>query len=201
MCPGGVTKYIFHSICSVEFFFLWLVLHDFVSRFFLCRKLLGNCPTPYQKYAGHPLTRLICFPFSVCPGSITLTETSGVITSPFFPRNYPDNQSCSWQITARQGNRVKLEIENSLNIQQCGGAACTCDYLQVQNGFSDDPNVNERICGVPGSKTYYSTHESLKVLFVSDDGGSKRYDGFSATYTQVNRGTISSYWAYPGRSR
>ena len=130
---------------------------------------------------------LICFLLSVCPRDITLTETSGVITSPFNPRNYPDNQNCSWQITARQGNRVKLVIANSLNIQDCGSPnVCPCDYLQVQNGFSADWNRNGKICGVPFKTiTYYSTVESLKVVFVSDNTGSKQYNGFAATYTQL----------------
>ncbi|XP_078355205.1 tolloid-like protein 2 [Oculina patagonica] len=124
----------------------------------------------------------------LCPRGITLTEASGVITSPFYPRMYPDNQNCSWQITAPQGNRVKLEIAITLNIKQCGPQPdCTCDYLQVQNGFSADHNGNEKICGAPSKTiTYYSTHESLKVLFVSDDDRPKQYDGFEATYTQLN---------------
>ncbi len=134
------------------------------------------------------LLRSIYLHFSVCPGSIILTDRSGIITSPYYPRLYPGNQNCSWQIIAPQGNRVKLEIAITLNIQQCGPQPdCTCDYLQVQNGFSADPNGNERICGAPSkTKTYYSTHESLKVLFVSDDDRPKQYDGFEATYTQLN---------------
>jgi len=34
--------------------------------------------------------------------------------------------------------------------------------------------------------TIYSIHESLEVLFVSDDKQTKLYDGFKATYTQLN---------------
>ena len=65
---------------------------------------------------------------------------------------------------------------------------------QVQNGFSDDPNGNEKICGAPGqTKIYYSTHETLKVLFVSDASGPKQYDGFKATYTQLNYSPPSKY--------
>ena len=146
-----------------------------------------------RRNKGTFLTCDLFISFSVCPRSITLTETSGVITSPFYPRMYPDNQNCSWQITARQGYRVKLEIAITLNIQQCGSQQyeCSCDYLQVQNGFSDDPNGNEKICGAPGqTKIYYSTHETLKVLFVSDASGSKQYDGFKATYTTYHAGTI-----------
>ena len=68
-------------------------------------------------------------------------------------------------------------------MQQCGGSACTCDYLQIQ-GHSENPNENERICSLPqGRKIFYSIHESLKVQFVSDDRMSKLFEGFKATYT------------------
>ena len=131
---------------------------------------------------------LFLFFVSVCPRNITLTETSGVITSPFYPRKYPDNQNCSWQITAPQGNRIKLEIDMGLQIQQCGPQnSCTCDYLQVQNAFMADPDSNNKICGVLcDTITFYSILEILQVLFVSDDTQSKQYHGFSATYTQLS---------------
>ena len=128
---------------------------------------------------------MICFLFlffSVCPEDITLSQQSGVITSPFYPRKYPDNQTCAWKISAEQGNYIKLDI--SLNMQTC--QSCSCDYLQIENGFSDDMNQNERICDSSGTKTVYSTHGRLKVLFVSDDTRHKLYDGFTATYTQLN---------------
>ncbi|KAJ7357622.1 hypothetical protein OS493_023751 [Desmophyllum pertusum] len=81
------------------------------------------------------------------PASIILNETSDVISSPYNPRKYPDNQTCNWQITASQGNRIVLEI-GPIDIESCGASGkCTCDYLQVQNGFSVDPGASERICG------------------------------------------------------
>ena len=138
-----------------------------------------QCPEPEIDY----YFLFVCF-FAVCPGHMILSETAGSITSPFYPRLYPDNQMCSWQITAKQGNRVKLEITD-YNIQECGNSNCTCDYLQVQNGFSDD--ATGKICGViPHTITYYSLQESLTVLFVSDSTQSKSYDGFKATYQQFN---------------
>ena len=152
------------------------------------RSLLKGPVTPsWLKRQSYSNIDLFCFFFSVCPAGVTLTETSSVITSPFFPRKYPDNQNCSWQITAPQGKYVKLELDIRLNIQQCGtGFACTCDYLRIQNGFSDDPSANERICGAPGRKTFYSTHQNLEVLFVSDGTNSKQFEGFKATYTQLS---------------
>ena len=42
----------------------------------------------------------------------TLNEISGVITSPFYPRHYSTNQSCSWEIRARKVKRIIFIIED-----------------------------------------------------------------------------------------
>ena len=39
-------------------------------------------------------------------------KISGVITSPFYPRHYPTNQGCSWEIRARKGKRILFTIED-----------------------------------------------------------------------------------------
>ena len=119
----------------------------------------------------------------MCPSGVQLTDASGVITSPFYPRKYPSNQDCSWEI---KGNRVKLVIDK-MAIHRCGGDACTCDYLEVLDGFNAEG-------GAPSGKqcvdenftplTYYSTHEHLRVRFFSNPDA--RNNGFSATYTQLN---------------
>lgn len=131
--------------------------------------------------------------FAVCPHLI-LSETSGVITSPNFPLNqYPENQTCSWQIIARKGKRVKLVIQ-SLEIQYC--RACSCDYLEIENAsFADGTPNNKRECGVFfGNITYYSQQDRLRVLFVSDS--SQRARGFTAVYTQVAYNTSNGMLAF-----
>ena len=122
------------------------------------------------------------FRLSVCPNLTTLNDTSGVITSPFYPRRYPNNQRCSWQITASKGKRVVLDIEY-MHIENCGG--CSCDYLEIENGWYSDGNSAGRKCGTMNGLAYFSFRESLKVLFVSN-GDRSWYSGFRATYTQVN---------------
>ena len=67
--------------------------------------------------------------------------------------------------------------------------ACSCDYLQVQNGYSSDGYTDERRCG-RYHVIYYSMFESLSVLFVSDGSPSKQYRGFKATYIQANHTTL-----------
>lgn len=134
------------------------------------------------------------FCFAVCPHLI-LSETSGVITSPNFPLNYPENQTCSWQIIARKGKRVKLVIQ-SLEIQYC--RACSCDYLEIENAsFADGTPNKKRECSVFfGNITYYSQQDRLRVLFVSDS--SQRARGFTAVYTQVPYNTSNGMLAFVG---
>ena len=123
--------------------------------------------------------------FSVCPTMAKLNETSGVITSPFYPRRYPNNKDCTWQITANKGSRVKLEIAADMDIFQCN--LCSCDFLEIQNGFNKDEAASGKLCFKPGEiLTYYSTQESLKLRFFSNGANTMQNKGFKATYTFLN---------------
>ena len=123
----------------------------------------------------------------MCPSAAQLTDASGVITSAFYPRDYPSNQDCHWEITATKGNRVKLEVKDMI-IHMCGGDACTCDYLEVLDGFNEaDGAASGKTCADNKFTplTYYSIHERLRVQFFSNlDSVDGR--GFTATYTQLN---------------
>jgi len=124
----------------------------------------------------------------LCPSAARLTEASGVITSAYYPRKYPSDQDCHWEITAAKGNHVKLEVKD-MEIHRCGqSGACTCDYLEVLDGFNaEDGAPSRKQCDLKRFKrlTYYSIHERLRVRFFSNlDPVSGR--GFTATYTQLN---------------
>ena len=121
----------------------------------------------------------------MCPTDTILDETSGSLTSPFNPRNYPFNQTCSWNISGKQGYRVELKIPD-YNFERCNGTACSCDYMEVQNSFSDQAPPG-KLCGTPRKipVKFYSLHESLRVVFVSNDKNMD-YDGFGATYKLLN---------------
>ena len=115
----------------------------------------------------------------------TLNETSGVLTSPYFPRSYPYNKKCSWKITASKGERIVLVIEY-IHIPGCG-ASCTCAYLEIQNGSSSDGISGRRRCRSDKDRgiVYVSAKDVLGVTFVSDSSPYRRYRGFKATYTKV----------------
>ena len=113
----------------------------------------------------------------------TLTGSSGVIKSPFYPENYGNGQACSWKITASRGNGVKLVI-NDMDIEQ-GGSNCGKDYLQIQNGLLYGSGLPQgRLCGTRHRNSIFASYrETLTVRFVTDSSGRRR--GFTATYTQV----------------
>ena len=128
----------------------------------------------------------------MCPRALNVTKLSGVISSPYYPRKYPVNQNCFWEITASKGQHVKLEITD-MEIHRCGAeGACTCDYLEIRHGFLGSglrPGAASGKLCVDGSftpQTYYSTNERLSVRFFADRLLSKQLRGFTATYTHLN---------------
>ncbi|CAH3125224.1 unnamed protein product [Pocillopora meandrina] len=120
----------------------------------------------------------------LCPAMANLSDASGVITSPYYPRYYPDDQNCMWDIVASNGKHLKLEIEKTTNIQQCN--QCNCDYLDVQYGFDSSGNPSEKICKeLRETVTYYSLKDRLRVQFHSDNLQKFIFMGFRAVYTQL----------------
>ena len=115
----------------------------------------------------------------------TLNETSGVLTSPYYPRPYPSNEKCRWTIIASKGERIVLVIEE-IDIRNCG-SSCTCDYLEIQNGSSSDGISGRRRCRYYNDRgtVYHSAKDVLRVTFVSISGTHWGYRGFKATYIKV----------------
>ena len=115
----------------------------------------------------------------------TLNETSGVLTSPYYPRTYPISTNCSWKITANKGERIVLVIED-LHIRDCG-SSCSCDYLEIQNGSSSDGISGRRRCRYYKDRgiVYHSATDVLRLTFVSDRVTYWWYRGFRAIYMKV----------------
>ena len=123
---------------------------------------------------------------------VTLKETSGVLTSPYYPRRYPSNEKCSWKIIASKGERIVLVIKD-IDIRNCG-SSCTCDYLEIQNGSSSDGISGRRRCRYYKDRgiVYYSTKDVLRVTFVSDSRISSGYRGFKATFIKVKYAAVTA---------
>ena len=74
-----------------------------------------------------------------------------------------------------------------MDIFSGGAQRCIFDYLEIQNGYFSDRAASGKKCGKPGKiLTYYSTLDSLRLLFFSDGLNEMQSVGFKATYTQLD---------------
>ena len=127
---------------------------------------------------------------AVCPNMATPNETSGVLTSPYYPRTYPSSKNCSWKITASKGERIVFVIED-IQIRNCG-SSCSCHYLKIENGLSSDGISGRRRCTNDKDRgiVYHSTKDVLWVTFVTDSRPSWGR-GFKATYIKVKYNAVT----------
>ncbi|XP_057592915.1 deleted in malignant brain tumors 1 protein-like [Hippopotamus amphibius kiboko] len=103
-----------------------------------------------------------------------LSQSSGRISSPSYPGNYPNNAKCVWDIEVPNNYRVTVVFTD---VQLEGG--CNYDYIEVFDGPHHSSPLLSRVCeGARGSFT--SSSNSMSIRFVSD--GSIVKKGFEAEY-------------------
>ncbi|XP_066297660.1 mannan-binding lectin serine protease 1-like isoform X2 [Branchiostoma lanceolatum] len=110
-----------------------------------------------------------------------LTELSGTITTPEYPRMYPIVLDCDWKIQVEPGYVVTLQFDEGFDIEQHPEVSCPYDNLKIQAG---DEKYGP-YCGKTVPPTITSTDHKMHVFFHSDDSGENK--GFRATYFTTAR--------------
>ncbi|KAF5270044.1 hypothetical protein FQR65_LT05843 [Abscondita terminalis] len=112
------------------------------------------------------------------------------VTSPSFPRQYPDNVVCETEISAPPGYRLILDFEELVLESE---PACSYDYLEILENFTNSSALNNsepgrRLCGDWSLKLkllrYVSKGSKLKLRFSSDY--SHHFGGFKARVSMEN---------------
>uniref|UniRef100_F6PKM8 CUB domain-containing protein n=1 Tax=Ciona intestinalis TaxID=7719 RepID=F6PKM8_CIOIN len=111
------------------------------------------------------------FVASSCGFNAVATSTSQLITSPNYPRIYPNNADCTWTITASDGMRVQLNLISFLTERNW-------DYLTI----SSDGTQLARMSGTYSNRTYTSIGNTLTLRFTSDSSLTRT--GFNATFVE-----------------
>ncbi|XP_060800111.1 membrane frizzled-related protein isoform X2 [Neoarius graeffei] len=111
------------------------------------------------------------------------TGPNGSLSSPNHPKYYPNQQRCTWHISAEKGQVIQLSFHNfSLETQD----VCEFDYVEVHDSSNTgDSNVIGRYCGSDLPPDLTSTGPVMSVVFVADEGVVDR--GFFATYRVISR--------------
>ncbi|XP_069479386.1 embryonic protein UVS.2-like isoform X1 [Ambystoma mexicanum] len=110
----------------------------------------------------------------------TLTSTSGTLTSPGFPGNYPASTDCTWMIIAPVRYKIYFTM-TSFNLE--GHPMCIYDYLMIYNGGSSIAPLIGKFCGATQIAAFTSTGSTLMIQFHSDLNVS--LSGFMAQYSFV----------------
>ncbi|XP_072596400.1 scavenger receptor cysteine-rich domain-containing protein DMBT1 isoform X3 [Vulpes vulpes] len=131
----------------------------------ICSGIVPTTPALVQDVTS-PNTNSSCGGF--------MSQPSGHFSSPFYPRNYPNNARCVWDIEVPNNYHVTIVFKD---VQLEGG--CNYDYIEVFDGPSHTSPLIARVCdGAKSSLT--SSSNFMSIRFVSD--GSVTRKGFKANY-------------------
>ncbi|XP_064586969.1 mannan-binding lectin serine protease 2 [Zonotrichia leucophrys gambelii] len=139
-----------------------------------------------QLCGREPARRLFVLLAVLCSGvrsSIVPQKMYGRITSPNFPKVYPNHKEKIWNITVPKGYSVRIYFTHfDLELSYL----CEYDYVKLSSGGK----TLATLCGrgstdteeAPGNRTYISADNRLVVVFRSDYSNEKPFTGFEAFY-------------------
>nr|CAB3234608.1 cubilin [Phallusia mammillata] len=115
-----------------------------------------------------------------CGSLLSLTDqvTSGTLSSPNYPSNYPTGIDCYWIIQVPATEAVQLDF-TSFNVEVHSN--CDYDYVLVLDGRTGDGAVLGKFCGNTQPPTTKSTSNEMTIRFRSDPYTVA--GGFQATYS------------------
>ncbi|RXM97483.1 Tolloid-like protein 1 [Acipenser ruthenus] len=106
-----------------------------------------------------------------------LTKLNGTITTPGWPKEYPPNKNCVWQVVAPTHYRISMQFEF---FELEGNEICKYDYIEVRSGLSSDSKLNGKYCGTEVPEVITSQYNNMRIEFKSDNTVSKK--GFKAHF-------------------
>ncbi|XP_065360610.1 cubilin homolog [Calliphora vicina] len=107
----------------------------------------------------------------------------GVIESPNFPENYPENQNCAWDLKAGRNNKLTL-VFSHLNME-VDDMTCEYDYVEVWDMKDMDILKKHHLCTYT-SEPLTSEGNRMIIHFVTDYSNNK--NGFRLEYTRKGCG-------------
>uniref|UniRef100_A0A8C1G1Y1 CUB and zona pellucida-like domain-containing protein 1 n=1 Tax=Cyprinus carpio TaxID=7962 RepID=A0A8C1G1Y1_CYPCA len=115
-----------------------------------------------------------------------MTDWRGVLLSPWYPNNYPNNAQCTWTIHSTGNTTVSL-IFTDVDLETC------CDYIKVYDG----PSTLHPLLGEIReyrNQSFKSSNNDLTVFFYSDSSVTRR--GFYATWLFVDSNSCRNNCGY-----
>lgn len=141
---------------------------------------LRNC----TKYLYHWAYILIAEDFAFFLGcSKNFTSLTGLIQTPHYPEDYPNNIQCTYSISVPPDHQVSLSLE-FLDLAYSVG--CGQDVLEVWDGKNESSVPIGRYCGYLFGQWVRSKGSDLRLKFTSDSSNTRR--GFQLRYYAIKSG-------------
>ncbi|XP_029024761.1 bone morphogenetic protein 1-like isoform X5 [Betta splendens] len=112
---------------------------------------------------------------AACGGIVT--KLNGSLTTPGWPKEYPPNKNCVWQLVAPVQYRITLVFDV---FETEGNDVCKYDYVEVRSGVSSDAKLHGKFCGAEKPEVITSQQNNMRIEFKSDNTVSRR--GFKAHF-------------------
>ncbi|XP_047925093.1 tolloid-like protein 2 isoform X10 [Anser cygnoides] len=132
-----------------------------------CENTLGSykctCEPGYELTADKKSCEAACGGF--------ITKLNGTITSPGWPKEYPTNKNCVWQVVAPAQYRISLQFE-VFDLE--GNDVCKYDYVEVRSGLASDSKLHGKFCGSEKPEVITSHSNNVRLEFKSDNTVSKK---------------------------
>ena len=109
-------------------------------------------------------------------------ETTGVVTSPDFPGDYPNDLEKIFTIKVEEGLAVFLEF-TAFNVEY--SPTCRYDHLTITDG--DGTTLMEKSCGSTLPAAITSTSNMVNLVFNTDSITTKT--GWSLSWSTVTPGS------------
>lgn len=127
----------------------------------------------------------------VCGG--VFTDPSGILVSPYYPKNYPASKDCVYLISQPLGTAIIvtmqfMDIEEPIQFEN-ETEECYFDRLEIRDGDTENSTLLASLCGSENlmpKEPFYSTYNYMYLEFFTDK--SVHNLGFKANYTTVDRG-------------
>ena len=109
-----------------------------------------------------------------CGDGSSLSANGGMITSPSYPGDYPDNSECVYTISQPPDTVILLSF---LNLDVENHSTCKYDYLYVRDGPSGDSPLLDKLCGIKRPAPIQSSKNQLWMKWENPDNG-KNFNTF-----------------------
>nr|XP_034361789.1 deleted in malignant brain tumors 1 protein isoform X1 [Arvicanthis niloticus] len=93
-----------------------------------------------------------------------LTNSSGSFSSPWYPKKYPTNVVCAWDIQVDNSAHIRLTFE-VIKMENFYG--CPYDFIEIFDGPQSDPFLLGRFCSET-TPIFTSSSSHMSVVFHSD---------------------------------